>query len=700
MPLLPASSPTDPAFLAPFGSATDVLHELLAISLTGVIFYTPLYDPAGSGEIIDFAFEYLNATAQRMMRMSERPTCTHLEQWPHSKEHGTFDFHVQAFVIGEPRHYAINYQADGYNNYYHLAARRVGAGLLVSFTDTADQPRSPVELALREAQAAEQAARADAEAQRQRLYQVLMDLPAQVATYYGSDHVYTLVNQRYQAYFPRHELLGYPVREAFPETAAQGFLARLEHVYVTGEPYYGHEEVVNLDFTATGRDQQVFINTFYHPLRNAQGEVDGVLDFSYDVTEQVLARRQVERLNQELETQVQERTQQLVQQSARLGRLLQEAPAAICMLDGPEMVFELVNPSYQQLFPDRILLGKPVLVGLPELAGGPVETILRGVYQTGVTFEGNEVLMSFARPSDGQLEDRYFNLIYQARYDAAGAIDGLVIFAFEVSVLVQGRHQTHQLNEVLAVLNEELQVTNQALHRTNMQLRHTNVDLDTFVYAASHDLKAPIANIEGLLDALREYLPPEDHEPMVARLVSMMQGAITRFQQTVGHLNAISRLQLAPEEPAEALDLTRVLEEALLDLLPLLESTRAQVHSTVTDCPSSHFSTKDLRSILFNLLSNAVKYRAPDRTPLVQVRTQCTDKHLVLTVQDNGLGLSEQQQSQLFTMFRRLHTHVEGSGVGLYLIKRLIENAGGTITVYSQLGLGSTFTVTLPLASC
>jgi signal transduction histidine kinase len=65
-------------------------------------------------------------------------------------------------------------------------------------------------------------------------------------------------------------------------------------------------------------------------------------------------------------------------------------------------------------------------------------------------------------------------------------------------------------------------------------------------------------------------------------------------------------------------------------------------------------------------------------------------------VQDNGLGLSEQQQSQLFGLFRRLHTHVEGTGVGLYMVKRIVENAGGTITVRSQSGVGTTFSIRLP----
>lgn len=92
----------------------------------------------------------------------------------------------------------------------------------------------------------------------------------------------------------------------------------------------------------------------------------------------------------------------------------------------------------------------------------------------------------------------------------------------------------------------------------------------------------------------------------------------------------------------------------------------------VAACQAVRIAPKTLRSVVYNLLSNAVKYRAPTRLPQVQLRG-----HVMLEVQDNGLGLSAAQQGQLFGMFRRLHTHVEGSGVGLFMVKRLIENAGG-----------------------
>ena len=106
-------------------------------------------------------------------------------------------------------------------------------------------------------------------------------------------------------------------------------------------------------------------------------------------------------------------------------------------------------------------------------------------------------------------------------------------------------------------------------------------------------------------------------------------------------------------------------------------------------------SEKNLRSVVYNLLSNALKYHHPDRAPEVWVRARREAPYLVLEVQDNNLGLDLAREEQVFAMFQRLHTHVEGSGVGLYMVKRMVENAGGHITVHSQNGEGATFTVYL-----
>lgn len=196
-----------------------------------------------------------------------------------------------------------------------------------------------------------------------------------------------------------------------------------------------------------------------------------------------------------------------------------------------------------------------------------------------------------------------------------------------------------------------------------------------FFYTASHDLRAPIANIEGLLVDLREELPaPVLQGPMVSQGLVLMQSAVGRFQQTIGHLTNIAQLQRP--EAVETANLAELIEDVQLDLSPLIEAAAATLTVTIIGCEKVPVAPKTVRSTVYNLLSNAIKYRFPDLPIQVQLRGYCLASSVTLEVEDNGLELSSAQQSSLFQMFCRLHTHVEGSGVGLYMVKRLIENVG------------------------
>jgi signal transduction histidine kinase len=284
---------------------------------------------------------------------------------------------------------------------------------------------------------------------------------------------------------------------------------------------------------------------------------------------------------------------------------------------------------------------------------------------------------------------RYITLAYQP-YREQGRIVGVAALAYDATEQVLARQQVQ-------LLNEQLAATNLGLNTANSQLTHANADLDTFIYTASHDLRMPVANLEGLLAALRQELLDE---PAIKRdveyIMSLMDDSIVRFQTTLRQLTNIIEQQ-AGRQVAQPLDLAALVEDVRLDLMPLLAETQGELLVDVQACPTLHGSPKDVRSILLNLLSNALKYRAPDRPARVQLLATCDEQWAELRVQDNGLGLSPVQQSQLFGLFTRLHDHVEGSGVGLYAIKRLIDNRGGTITVESTLGVGSTFRVRLPV---
>jgi PAS domain S-box-containing protein len=559
-------------------------------------------------------------------------------------------------------------------------------GIITSAHEVTEQVRAhqQVELLNQELEARVLQRTQQLTAQQGLLSQILGQVPAAIATLSGPEHRYSFFNELYQGFAAGRTALGQTVREVFPEVVEQGIISLLDQVYHSCQPFIGTEILLMLHEPATGQAEQHYIDFTYLPLLDGQQRAQGILIFVLDVTDKVRSRKQAETLQTAMLAVVQRQAQERETQQAELRRIFEQAPVAIGILRGTDFVIELANATMRAIWgrTSAQLLGRPSFEAVPETAGQGLEALFQQVLTTGKPAYLTEIPVQLVRTPAGQPTPGYFDFVIQPLYAEQGQLSGLIAIGAEVTEQVLARQQ------VLAL--------NQELSATNTRLLRTNEDLDTFVYTASHDLKAPIANIEGLLHVLREYLPTEAQEPMVPRLVGMMEGAIARFQQTVGHLTDIAYLQDERASSVETVDLATVLEDVRLDLLPLLESTRAELVLDLQECSAVPFSVKNLRSVLFNLLSNAVKYRAPGRLPRVQVRTHCTATQLVLEVQDNGLGLATPQQGQLFMMFRRLHTHVEGSGVGLYLIKRTLENAGGTITVRSELGIGSTFTVTIP----
>ncbi|GAA4435302.1 hypothetical protein GCM10023188_27210 [Pontibacter saemangeumensis] len=234
-----------------------------------------------------------------------------------------------------------------------------------------------------------------------------------------------------------------------------------------------------------------------------------------------------------------------------------------------------------------------------------------------------------------------------------------------------------------------------ALENKNKELRKINLDLDNFIYTASHDLRSPITNIEALMEILKGELQETnclsaDTEEVLERVLA----SVGRFKRTVEDLTEISRLENGiHENPSdEILNVKEVYEEIIADLDDPIKhklcfvQTDFQVHQL-------KFSKKNFRSVLYNLISNAVKYRSPKRDCIVRIYTRLEEPYVVLSVQDNGLGINKRHREHLFGMFRRFHDHVEGTGIGLFMVKRIVDNAGGKIEVESEEGAGSKFTV-------
>ena len=538
--------------------------------------------------------------------------------------------------------------------------------------------------------------REHARAQQALLSQILRQTPAAIATLSGPEHRFSFFNDEYLALTAGRARLGRPAVEVLPEVEEQGFIALLDQVYATGEPFVGTETTLMLQ-DAAGRPELRYVDFIYQPLFDGQARPQGILAFVLDVTDKVRVRKQADTLQAAMLGVLKRQAQAREAQQAELRHVFEQAPVAIAILRGPALVVELANAAVAAIWgrPTAQVLGRPYFEALPETAGQGFEQILADVLRTGQPFRVQETPVLLPQPGRAQPRQAYVDFVFQPLLDDQQRATSLLAMGIEVTDQVLARRRVLELNQELAAINEELQVTNEELLDTNNRLTRTNADLDTFVYTASHDLKAPIANIEGLLEALRYDLPPAVLAgDGVTRLLDMMEGSVARFQQTIGHLTSISQVQ--HRESAETVDLPVLIQGVQLDLGPLIEAAGATLTVQADGCAAVRVAPKTLRSVVYNLLSNAIKYRAPGRPAQVQLRAHCAPEHLILEVQDNGLGLTDDQQGRLFGMFRRLHTHVEGSGVGLFMVKRLVENAGGTITVQSQPGVGTTFRVTLP----
>jgi PAS domain S-box-containing protein len=511
--------------------------------------------------------------------------------------------------------------------------------------------------------------------ERERLSQVFAKTPALIALLHGPHHTVAYANPAFQHFFADVPLLGRAYAAALPNVYAQGHGAWLHNVYATGKTCVGSEQLLILP-TAEGGERQVYLDLTYEAYGTPVPE--GVFLFAFDVTERVHARQQYTAYQQ-------------------LRAVFEQAPVAISILQGPDYQIEVANPFIIDMWgrPAEHVLGQPLFEALPELQEQGFEGLLAEVRRTGQPYVAQEVEARFWR-SD-QLETIYVDLSLYPLRDELGKVTGLILVSTDVSAQLRARQREQEVNEELTVMNEELQSANEELGATNLQLLRTNVDLDNFIYTASHDLRAPIINIEGLLVALQNELPAASQVGDISYILGLMQDSVNRFKRTIEHLTEVSKLQKEYGQGATTpVRLAETIKSVCLDLAPLIKQTEARIIIEVPDFVTLTFSEKNLRSVVYNLLSNALKYHHPDRRPQVRLLSRPQGQYLVLEVQDDGLGLDLTRENDLFTMFRRYHTHVEGSGIGLYMVKKIMENAGGRIEVESQLGRGTTFFVYFP----
>jgi light-regulated signal transduction histidine kinase (bacteriophytochrome) len=233
------------------------------------------------------------------------------------------------------------------------------------------------------------------------------------------------------------------------------------------------------------------------------------------------------------------------------------------------------------------------------------------------------------------------------------------------------------------------------LAQKNNELIKLNKEMDNFVYSTSHDLKSPINNIAGLANILKMELPQGNAS--VDDLLLRIESSSSRAIDAIHNLTGILKVHTEPYDDLELIHIQTLVEEIIEENTILVKESQVVIRYEL-NASNIFFSKTALKSILYNLIINGIKYKSTDRIPEIIVRSfPSVDKTIELHVADNGMGMDlDAYGDKVFCLFKRFHDHIEGSGVGLYSVKKIIENKGGSIAIDSKVNVGSTFKMILP----
>jgi PAS domain S-box-containing protein len=459
--------------------------------------------------------------------------------------------------------------------------------------------------------------------------------------------------------YSREELIGMNYKSFIAEEDIEPIFRAFNEVYRTGMPNKG------FPWKSTRKDgSHGFAESSISLLRNGKGEIIGFRSVGRDVTE----RKQAE--------------EALRQSEEKYRTVLDEIGDAYFEVD-LRGTFTFVNDQMTQhlLYSKEELLGMNYKTFTAEEEIKNVYAAYNQVYRTG------EPSLSFGHKTIRKDGTRGFSDVsISPLKNAKGEIFGFRGISRDITARKR--------------LEEEREALLQEIRKINRKLEGANKELQDFVYIASHDLREPLRKISSFGTLLQDSLKGKLNEDEQENFEFMIDGA-RRMQDMIDALLTYSRLT-TKAKPPEWVDLNKVIDNLRkLELATLLDETRGGIRIP-KPLPSVQADPSQMHQLFQNLIGNGLKFHKEGIPPEIIVRAHEVENNMVrIEVEDNGIGIDEKYHSQLFTMFRRLHSRdqYEGTGIGLASCKKIVERHGGNIGVKSILGKGSTFWFMLPRES-
>ena len=515
------------------------------------------------------------------------------------------------------------------------------------------------------------AARQDrADDERLHLLGLFQQSPGFVCFLRGADFVFELANAAYFQLVGHRDILGKPIRAALPELAGQGYFELLARVFTTGEPFIGRGLQVALQREPGAPLSEAAVDLIYQPIRGLDGHVSGILVQGHDVTELKRQERQRERAEAALRAS-----------EARYRALFQSLDDGYCLMqmivdaDGETVDYRFLEANVAFAGQTGLVdaVGKRALELVPGLDPSWLRLYGR-VAETGEStrFENHDPAMS-----------RWFD-VYASRVGPRELRQVALVFK-DVSEQKRVEAERLRLFELESAARREAEEAS--------RLR------DEFLATVSHELRTPLTAILGWVQMLRSgSLPPEKH----ARALETVERNARAQAQLIEDLLDVSSI-LAGKLRLEVavVDLRAVVEAALETVRPAAEAKGVRLQATLATGSTVMGDAHRLQQVVWNLLSNAVKFTP--RAGRVQVLVECCESAVEISVADTGRGIPRDFQSHVFERFRQADgatTRAHGGlGLGLSIVRQLVEMHGGTVSVFSEgEGRGACFTVRLPLA--